>query len=194
MAAFVFPNSVTNNQPTKMKLIILDRDGVINEDSDNYIKSVDEFIPIAGSLEAISRLNYAGYKIMVATNQSGIARGLFNIDALNAMHDKLRRLLSAFGGHIDGIFFCPHGPEDQCDCRKPKAGLFFDIAQRCKCDLTDTFAVGDSLRDLQAAQTAGAKPVLVKTGKGERTLQANPNLANIPVYDNLGQFVDELLR
>ncbi len=176
-----------------MKLIILDRDGVINQDSDEFIKSADEFIPIPGSLEAISRLNHAGFSVMVATNQSGLARGLFSVETLNMMHDKLRRLLSAFGGHIDGIFYCPHGPDDACECRKPKTGLFTDIAQRSNCDLSDVFVVGDSLRDLQAAEAVGAKPVLVKTGKGLRTLEHADTIKHIPVYDNLSHFVDNLL-
>ena len=176
-----------------MKLIILDRDGVINQDSDEFIKSADEFSPIPGSLEAISRLNHAGFSVMVATNQSGIARGLFTVETLNTMHDKLRRLLSAFGGHIDGIFYCPHGPDDRCECRKPKTGLFIDIAQRSKCDFSEVYAVGDSLRDLQVAEAVGAKPVLVKTGKGLRTLANNPSLNHIPVYNNLSDFVDSLL-
>jgi len=177
-----------------MKLIILDRDGVINEDSDDFIKSADEFIPIAGSLEAISRLNHAGYTVMVATNQSGLSRGLFSIESLNSMHDKLRRLLSAFGGHIDGIFYCPHGPDHDCDCRKPKPGLFLEIAQRSGNDLKNAYAVGDSLRDLQAGESAGAIPILVKTGKGMRTLNDNNDLSHIPVYDNLAHFVDTLLE
>ena len=176
-----------------MKLIILDRDGVINQDSDEFIKSADEFIPIPGSLEAISRLNHAGFSVMVATNQSGIARGLLSVETLNTMHDKLRRLLSAFGGHIDGIFYCPHGPDDHCECRKPRAGLFLDIAQRSKCNLNNVFAVGDSLRDLQAAEAVGANPVLVKTGKGLRTLENKEAIKHIPVYDNLSHFVDNLL-
>lgn len=182
-----------------MKLIILDRDGVINEDSDEYIKSPDEFIPIAGSLEAIARLNQAGYMVMVATNQSGLARGLFTIDDLNNMHDKLRRLLSACGGRINGIVFCPHGPDDNCDCRKPKPGMLNEIAQRCNTSLEDVPVVGDSLRDLQSALLVGARPVLVKTGKGLRTLEAiaqqsdNAELSSIPVYDNLSDYVDSLL-
>jgi len=176
-----------------MKLIILDRDGVINQDSDEYIKSADEFIPIPGSLEAISRLNHAGFSVMIATNQSGLARGLLTVETLNTMHDKLRRLLSAFGGRIDGIFYCPHGPDDNCVCRKPKTGLFLDIAQRSKCNLKDVFAVGDSLRDLQAAEEAGAKPVLVKTGKGLLTLENKDIIKHIPVFDNLSHFVDDLL-
>lgn len=177
-----------------MKLIILDRDGVINEDSDEYIKSAEEFIPIPGSLEAIARLNHAGYLVMVATNQSGIARGYFTMDTLTQIHDKLRRLLSAYGGQVDGIFFCPHGPDDQCHCRKPRPGLYEEIAQRLNVDLFDVPAVGDSLRDLQAAQLVGASPVLVRTGKGKRTLAKAEGLDGIPVYDNLAAFVDELLE
>ncbi len=177
-----------------MQLIILDRDGVINEDSDHFIKSPNEFIPIPGSLEAIARLNHAGYTVMVATNQSGIARGLFDIETLNQMHLKLRRLLSGFGGRIDGIFFCPHGPDDQCDCRKPKPGLFHDIEKRVGQSLSQVPAVGDSLRDLQAAKAAGASPVLVKTGKGQKTLQHPELPTDVPIFDNLAHFVDELLQ
>jgi D-glycero-D-manno-heptose 1,7-bisphosphate phosphatase len=176
-----------------MKLIILDRDGVINEDSDEYIKSPDEFKPVPGSLEAIARLNHAGYLVLVATNQSGIARGYFSIETLTRIHDKLKHLLSAYGGRIDGIFFCPHGPDDQCHCRKPQPGLYEEIAQRLNTDLFDVPAVGDSLRDLQAAQLVGAKPVLVRTGKGERTLAKGEGLDGIPVYANLAEFVDHLL-
>lgn len=177
-----------------MKLIILDRDGVINEDSDDYIKSPDEFIPIPGSLEAIARLNHAGYLVVVATNQSGIARGYFNMETLMQIHDKLKRLLSAYGGHIDGIFFCPHGPEDHCHCRKPQPGLYEEIAQRLDSDLVDVPAVGDSLRDLQAAQLVGATPILVRTGKGERTLAKGDLLDDIPVFANLAEYVDDLLE
>lgn len=183
-----------------MKLIILDRDGVINEDSDEYIKSPDEFIPIPGSLEAISRLNHAGYTVMVATNQSGLSRGYFTVEDLNNMHEKLRRQLSAYGGQISGIVFCPHGPDDACDCRKPKTGMLEEIAQRLQTSLEDVPAVGDSLRDLQAARAVGAQPILVKTGKGLRTLEAiaqNSELAelsSVPVYDNLSEYVDDLLK
>jgi D-glycero-D-manno-heptose 1,7-bisphosphate phosphatase len=176
-----------------MKLIILDRDGVINEDSDDYIKSTEEFIPIDGSLEAIARLNQAGYSVVIATNQSGIARGFYTLDTLNSMHEKLRRLLAPFGGHIDAIFFCPHGPDDGCECRKPSTGMFDEIKQRFDIELYDVFAVGDSLRDLQAAQASGANPVLVKTGKGERTFEKGVGIAEVPVFQNLADFVDELL-
>lgn len=183
-----------------MKLIILDRDGVINQDSDEYIKSPDEFIPIPGSLEAIAKLDHAGYTVMVATNQSGLARGLFQIEDLNNMHEKLRRLLSGFGGRISGIVFCPHGPDDNCDCRKPKTGMLKEIAQRCDTSLEGVPVVGDSLRDLQSALEVGAQPILVKTGKGERTITAiaemdeAPELSSVPVYDSLSDYVDTLLQ
>jgi D-glycero-D-manno-heptose 1,7-bisphosphate phosphatase len=177
-----------------MKLIILDRDGVINEDSDEYIKSPEEFIPIPGSLEAITRLNHAGYMVLVATNQSGIARGLFSMETLNQIHDKLKQLLNAYGGRIDGIFFCPHGPEDKCHCRKPQPGLYEEIAQRLDIDLFEVPAVGDSLRDLQAAQLVGATPILVRTGKGERTLDKGEGLEGIAVYADLADYVDHLLE
>ena len=177
-----------------MQLIILDRDGVINEDSDNYIKSPDEFKPIPGSLEAISRLNHAGYLVMIATNQSGIARGYFDMDTLNQIHDKLKHMLNGLGGHIDGIFFCPHGPDDQCRCRKPQPGLFEEIALRLDTSLDGVPVVGDSLRDLQAAQQVGAAPVLVRTGKGERTLAKGEGLDAVPVFDNLASYVDHLLE
>lgn len=176
-----------------MKLIILDRDGVINQDSDDYIKSAEEFIPLPGSLDAIARLHRAGYTIVVATNQSGIARGYFDVDTLNRMHEKLYQLLAAKGGQIDGIFYCPHGPDDICGCRKPKPGLLLDIKARFNTAMQDVPAVGDSLRDLQAARSVGAKPVLVRTGKGERTLAGGEGLDGVPVYDDLASYVDELL-
>ena len=177
-----------------MNLIILDRDGVINEDSDEYIKSSEEFVPLPDSLEAIARLNHAGYTVMIATNQSGVARGLFSIETLNAIHSKLRRELSTYGGRIDGIFFCPHGPDAACECRKPSPGLLYEIAERTGQSLQNVPAVGDSLRDIQAAQAVGAAPVLVKTGKGMRTLQQTHGLAGVPVFNNLAEFVDDLLE
>jgi len=177
-----------------MKLIILDRDGVINQDSDNYIKSVDEFIPLPGSLEAIARLNQAGYRVAVATNQSGIARGYYDLAALNAMHDKLRRLLTNLGGNIEMIAYCPHGPDEGCDCRKPKPGMYRDIAQRMEASLKDVPVIGDSLRDLQAAQAVDAYPILVRTGKGERTIAKGEGLEGIPVYDDLAAAVSALLE
>jgi len=177
-----------------MKLIILDRDGVINQDSDDYIKSVDEFIPLPGSVEAMARLHRAGYSIAIATNQSGIARGYYDIDTLHLMHDKLSRLLAAQGGQVDGIFYCPHGPDDECECRKPKPGMLLDIQRRFDVDLQGVPVVGDSLRDLQAARAVGAQPILVRTGKGERTIAKNEGLEGVPVFDDLAQAVDELLK
>ncbi len=177
-----------------IKLIILDRDGVINQDSDNFIKTVDEFIPLPGSVEAIARLCQAGYRVAIATNQSGIARGYYDLDTLNAMHEKLRAELASHGGSIDMIAYCPHGPDDNCDCRKPKPGMYRDIAKRFDIPLEGIPVIGDSLRDLQAAQTVGASPILVRTGKGERTLAKGEGLDGIPVYDNLAAAVSALLE
>ena len=177
-----------------MKLIILDRDGVINEDSDDYIKSPDEFIPIAGSLVAIARLKQVGFTVVVATNQSGIARRLFDIGTLNAIHEKLQRELASHGASLDGIFFCPHGPDEDCECRKPKAGLLREIATRFQVDLDGVPSIGDSLRDVQAAREVGAAPIFVKTGKGQRTLdQHAAELQDIPIYSDLAQAVDALV-
>lgn len=178
-----------------MKLIILDRDGVINQDSDNFIKSVDEFIPLPGSVEAIAKLKHAGYQVYIATNQSGIARGFYNEATLHAMHEKLAKLLNQHDAKIDGIAFCPHGPDDHCDCRKPKAGMYLNIAKQAGLpDLSGVLVVGDSLRDLQAAQTVNAKPHLVRTGKGERTIKKGEGLEGIPVYNDLADFVNQLLK
>lgn len=153
-------------------LIILDRDGVINHDSDDYIKSPEEWVPIKDSLEAISRLHHAGWTIAVATNQSGVERGLFDISSLHAIHNKMMAAVAEKGGHIDGIFFCPHAPASGCDCRKPATGMLKDIADRFGVQLENTPVVGDSLRDLQAGAELGCSLWLVKTGKGERTLAA----------------------
>ena len=177
-----------------MKLIILDRDGVINQDSDKFIKTPDEFIPLAGSLNAISQLNKAGYTVAIATNQSGIARGLYSLDTLQQMHDKLDRLLSELGGHIDYIAFCPHGPDDNCNCRKPKPGMYHAIAKHFNVSLSGVPVIGDSLRDLQAAQAVEATPYLVKTGKGKRTIEKGEGLNGIEIYDNLEDFVNKFLN
>ncbi len=158
-----------------MKLIILDRDGVINQDSDEYIKSVEDWVPIARSMQAIARLNRGGYRVVVATNQSGISRGLFDLETLSEMHKKMHQLASQDGGHIDGIFFCPHGPNDDCECRKPKTGLYKQIQARMGFKLEGTPSVGDSLRDLEAAAKMGCKPILVRTGKGEKTEKEHAN-------------------
>ncbi len=176
-----------------MQLVILDRDGVINEDSDNYIKSVDEFVPLPGSLAAIARLNRAGYTVAVATNQSGIGRGLFDLATLRAMHDKLARLLAKEGGRVDRFFYCPHAPDDACDCRKPLPGLMQQIAAYYKVSLADVPVIGDSLRDLEAARAVSARPILARTGKGRRTLAAGRGLEGVPVYDDLAAAVDDLV-
>lgn len=179
-----------------MKLIILDRDGVINEDSDAYIKSAEEWHPIPGSLLAMGKLCQAGYTLVVATNQSGIARGYYDLEALHAMHRKMDNHLEAYGGRVDSVFFCPHGPNDKCDCRKPKDGLYRDIARRYQMDLDAVPAIGDSYRDLQAARSAGADPILVKTGKGIQTVselkQKDKN--TIPVFNNLSEAAEHILH
>ena len=179
-----------------MKLIILDRDGVINQDSDNFIKSADEWIPLPGSLEAISQLNNHGYKVAVATNQSGIARGLFSETTLNQMHSKMSDLLKPLNGRVDAIFYCPHGPDDNCECRKPKPGLYQKIAEHFNTSLKGVTVIGDSFRDLEAALSVDAKPVLVKTGKGSKTLSSHSNELkknNIPVFDDLNAAVTKIL-
>jgi D-glycero-D-manno-heptose 1,7-bisphosphate phosphatase len=181
-----------------MKLIILDRDGVINQDSDDYIKNAAEWIPIPGSIEAIARLSKAGYTVVIATNQSGLSRGLFGIDELEDMHNKMCRLTEAAGGFINGIFYCPHLPEEQCQCRKPAAGLFSAISTEFDTSLSGIPAIGDTIRDLKAALKLGCKSILVRTGKGlsnERLLshQKDPRLNNVPVFDDLAATVDFLL-
>src|SRR5258707_12162295 len=165
-----------------MKLVILDRDGVINQDSDQFIKNTTEWKPIPGSLEAIAKLNHAGYHVVVASNQSGIGRGLLDMGALNAINDKMYRVLAQVGGRIDALFFCPHAAEANCDCRKPKPGMFIDIAQRFNVDLAGVPAVGDSLRDLQAAAAAGPQPILVLPGKGSKTKAGRGLPAGPPVF------------
>jgi len=168
-----------------MKLIILDRDGVINQDSPQFVKNPDEWIPLPGSLEAIARLNQNGWRVVVATNQSGLGRGLFNTQALNAMHAKFRHELARVGGQIDGLFICPHAPHDGCQCRKPLPGLLHAISHRFDIPLKNVPAVGDSLRDLQAAEAAGAQPWLVRTGNGLQTAQRDDLPAGTVIHDNL---------
>lgn len=177
-----------------MKLVILDRDGVINEDSDDYIKSPDEWIPIEGSLEAIARLTQAGYTVVVATNQSGVARGLFSETMLTMIHEKMQHLVSSFGGKIDHVFYCPHGPNNSCVCRKPLPGLFNQIASYYHTTLIGVPAIGDSFRDIQAAMAVNAKPILVLTGKGYRTI-SNPNLTNnVITCQDLNSAVEFILK
>ena len=184
----------------RSKLIILDRDGVINHDSGTFIKSPEEWIPIAGSLEAIARLCRENYRVVVITNQSGISRGLLTVNTLNRIHQKMLNQLGHVGGEISAIFFCPHSAVDKCSCRKPKPGMFRELSGRLNCNLSEVYAVGDSLRDLQAAHAAGAKPVLVKTGKGTTTLQklkpgdSEHNFEAVPVYPDLAGFVQDIFR
>ncbi len=173
-----------------MKLVILDRDGVINQDSSAFVKSPDEWIALPGSLEAIARLSQAGWRVVVVSNQSGLARGLFSTETLNAIHAKMRSELAQLGGHIDSIFLCPHGPDDGCACRKPKPGMFLDIAHRYDIDLQNVPAVGDSLRDLQASAAAGCTPWLVLTGNGQKTWDTGDLPAGTQVGDNLAAIVD----
>ena len=177
-----------------MKLIILDRDGVINQDSDDFIKSPKEWLPIPGSLEAIARLNQAGYRVVVASNQSGIAREYFDMGTLNAIHQKMHSLAQQVGAAIDAIFFCPHAAVDHCDCRKPKPGMFHEISQRYKMDLKGVPTVGDSLRDLQAGFVSGCLPHLVLTGKGEKTRATGGLPPGTPVFADLAAAVTHILK
>lgn len=176
-----------------MKLIILDRDGVINHDSDQFIKSPDEWKPIKGSLEAIARLNQWGWRVVLASNQSGIGRGLFGMDTLNAINDKMIKSLAQVGGRLDAIFFCPHPADSTCDCRKPKPGMFIQIAERFNVDLAGVPAVGDSLRDLQAGIAVGCKPYLVLTGKGQKTIEDPELPPGTLIYADLASVVADLV-
>lgn len=175
-----------------MRLVILDRDGVINQESEGFIKTPEEWIPLPGSIDAIARLYKNGYSVVVASNQSGIARNLLSLDTLAAIHGRMKREVEAAGGKIDSIFFCPHGPGDHCDCRKPKPGLFRQIAARYKADLRGIPMIGDSERDLQAARAVGGRPMLVKTGNGLKTLDEDHDVEE--VYDDLAAAVAQLLR
>ena len=176
-----------------MKLIILDRDGVINYDSDQFIKSPDEWKPLPGSLEAIARLTQAGYRVVVATNQSGISRGLFDMPTLNAIHDKMHKACALVGGRIDAVFFCPHAAETDCACRKPKSGMIEEIAERYCVNLSGVPSVGDSLRDLQASARLGAQPILVLTGKGIKTQAQGDLPAGTQIFPDLAAYVATLV-
>ena len=176
-----------------LKLIVLDRDGVINHDSDHFIKSPEEWRAIPGSLEAIARLNQAGYRVVVATNPSGVGRGLFGMTMLTAIHEKMFKALAQAGGRIDAVFYCPHAADSQCDCRKPKPGMLEAIGSRFGVDLIDVPAVGDGLRDLQAAHAVGARPILVLTGKGEKTLAAGNLPPGTMVFPDLAFAASALL-
>ena len=184
---------------TPMKLIILDRDGTINEDRDDFVKSPEEWVPIPGALEAIARLNHAGWHTVVATNQSGLGRGTYDMATLNAMHIKMNQLLARQGGRIDAVFFCPHAPDDVCTCRKPLPGLFVQIGERFSVDLKDVPVVGDSLRDLQAGVAVGCEPHLVRTGKAAALTDAQlaALCAQVPgtqVHADLAAFAEHMIR
>lgn len=177
-----------------MSLVILDRDGVINYDSDAYIKSADEWRAIPGSLEAVAQLNRSGYRVVIASNQSGVGRGLFDLAALEAIHKKMYRALARVNAHVDAVFYCPHRPEDHCRCRKPEPGMLDDIARRFSVRLSGVPLVGDARRDIEAARRVGARPILVLSGKGPHTLLKNRLfLRGVEVHANLAVAVDALL-
>lgn len=179
----------------ELKLVVLDRDGVINQDSREFVKSVDEWQPLPGSIEAIAALSKAGFAVAVASNQSGLARGLFDEATLGAMHQKLHELVIAAGGCVNHIVYCPHGPDDDCDCRKPRPGLLRQIGAHFDCDMQLAPVIGDSLRDLEAARSIGARPILVRTGNGAGTAEnLPPNLCDIEVYDDLAAAAAALIE
>ncbi|KPJ68015.1 MAG: hypothetical protein AMJ43_00945 [Coxiella sp. DG_40] len=182
-------------QYDNIKLIILDRDGVINEDSDQYIKSPKEWHAISGSLEAIAKLNKTGYKVVVATNQSGIARNFLTVNILSAIHKKMQNKLAKSGGHIDDIFYCPHHPDDNCMCRKPNPKMLLDILNKYNINANKCLLIGDSLKDIHVAKKIGCKVILVKTGKGNKTLREySHELKNIPIFENLAEAVNFILN
>ena len=181
-----------------MKLVILDRDGTINHERDDYIKSADEWVPLPGALEAIARLNHAGWHVVVATNQSGIGRGLFDMVALNAMHARMNQLLARHGGRVEAVFFCPHTPEDQCTCRKPLPGLFKMIGQRFGVSLAGVPMVGDLPRDVLAAQSVGCEPHLVRTGQAAvmtetELIDLRQQVSDLTIHPDLSSFADFLI-
>ncbi len=176
-----------------MPYIILDRDGVINYDSEVYIKSPAEWLPIPRSLEAIAALNRAGYRVLVATNQSGVARGYYDLETLDQIHEKMVRELAAVGGYIEEIFFCPHHPDEHCDCRKPKPGMLHAIQDKYHINLAETFFIGDSMSDLGAAEAAGCKLLLVMTGNGHKTLARAATASTIPSFADLHEAVEYVL-
>lgn len=178
-----------------MKLIILDRDGVLNQDSDDYVKSLDEWLPLPGSMEAVGRLCQAGYTLAVATNQSGLARGYFGLPELEAMHAKMEQLAAGYGGFFSYIAYCPHGPNDDCTCRKPSPGLIHEIEEKLGVSAKDAWMVGDSIRDLEAGIKAGCKTALVRTGKGSKSERklTEANLADTPIFNDLSAFADFIL-
>jgi D-glycero-D-manno-heptose 1,7-bisphosphate phosphatase len=175
-----------------MKLVILDRDGTINYDSDQYIKSPAEWKPIPGSLEAIARLTQGDWRVVIATNQSGIERGLFDMATLNAIHAEMHRAVNQMGGRIDAIFFCPHAADSKCECRKPKPGLLREIGTRFDTELKGVPMIGDALRDVAAAAAVGAKPYLVLTGKGRKTRDAGGLPPGTEIFDDLAAIAARL--
>lgn len=177
-----------------MKLILLDRDGVINRDSPNYVKTPEEWIPIEGSLEAIAQLYKAGWHIYVVSNQSVLGRGLLTINTLISIHEKMQQLLSQHGANVDALFFCPHRPEDQCRCRKPRTALLEDIALRLQISLVDVPFVGDTEKDINAAKVVGARPMLVRSGQGNATLERGDVPSDVPVFDDLLAATRNLLQ
>jgi D-glycero-D-manno-heptose 1,7-bisphosphate phosphatase len=180
-----------------MKLIILDRDGTINRDSDDFVKTPEEWLPLPGALEAIARLNQGGWRVVIASNQSGLGRGLFDVAALNAIHAKMHKLLAAAGGRVDAVFYCPHSPEESCNCRKPLPGLFEQIGARFGVQLLGVPTAGDSLRDLQAGAAAGCEPHLVLTGKSAHYCnggQPDGLPAGTLLHADLAAFADFILE
>jgi D-glycero-D-manno-heptose 1,7-bisphosphate phosphatase len=173
-----------------VKLVILDRDGTVNEDSDEFVKSVAEWKPIPGSIEAIARLSHAGFRVFIASNQSGIGRGLLDYDALFAIHDRLQRAVGDLGGHVDAIAFAPDHPDQPSEMRKPGPGMLKDLARRLQVDLARVPCIGDSLRDVTAARAAGALPILVRTGNGRAT---EAKLGGVPIYDDLAAAATALI-
>ncbi|HIV72087.1 MAG TPA: D-glycero-beta-D-manno-heptose 1,7-bisphosphate 7-phosphatase [Candidatus Aquabacterium excrementipullorum] len=181
-----------------MKLVILDRDGTINHERDDYIKSPEEWVPLPGAIEAIARLNHAGWHVVVATNQSGIGRGLFDMAAMNAMHAKMHQMLARHGGRVDAVFFCPHTPEDQCTCRKPQPGLFKMIGERFNVSLDEVPMVGDLPRDVLAAQSVGCEPHLVRTGQAAsmtdvELVDLRRQVPDLTIHPDLSAFADFLI-
>jgi D-glycero-D-manno-heptose 1,7-bisphosphate phosphatase len=176
-----------------LKLAILDRDGVINQDSPDFIKSPEEWVPIPGSLDAIARLNHVGYRVIVATNQSGLRRRLLSVEDLSRIHERMHQQLAELGGAIEAVFFCPCIDRDQCECRKPSAGMFKEIASRLNVSLQDVPMVGDSSRDILAAQAVAGRPILVLTGNGRETMTRQDATADVEVYDDLAAVADMLI-
>jgi D-glycero-D-manno-heptose 1,7-bisphosphate phosphatase len=175
-----------------MPLLIVDRDGVINEDSESYIKSPAEWIPVPGSPEALAKATQAGFRIVVVSNQAGLAHGLFNMDTLNEIHAKMIKELKRYGGEIEAIFFCPHAPEADCQCRKPRPGMLKEIGSRLRMSLEDVPFIGDKISDVQAARAVQARPILVRTGYGQMTVDTE-DVFGIEIYANLAAAIDDLV-